>query len=76
MKKFFLTYSVFPLIITSILSGGITGKINGYVTNQNGEPLPGANIILEGTNRGAAADQSGYYVILNIFAPNFPSWTE
>jgi hypothetical protein len=66
VKKFFLTYSVFPLIITSILSGGITGKINGYVTNQNGEPLPGANIILEGTNRGAAADQSGYYVILNI----------
>jgi hypothetical protein len=44
-----------------------TGKIAGQVTgNDTGEPLAGANIVLEGTGMGAAADESGYFVILNV----------
>lgn len=44
-----------------------TGKIAGVVKDaQTGEPIIGANIILEGTQKGAATDPDGYYVILNI----------
>ena len=74
MKKVLLTLTIFFLFISSVLYGGITGKINGHIKNQNGMPLPGANIILEGTNRGAAADKNGYYLILNV-APGSYSLT-
>ncbi|PID59440.1 MAG: hypothetical protein CR986_06095 [Ignavibacteriae bacterium] len=44
-----------------------TGKISGKITDAStGEPIIGANVIVEGTNLGAAADIDGYYVILNI----------
>ena len=44
-----------------------TGKIAGQVIDKNtGEPLPGANIIIEGTVRGAAADNDGNFFIINI----------
>jgi len=54
---------------------GNTGKITGRVIDkQTGEPLIGANIIIEGTKSGAAADVKGYYVILNL-PPNVYSVT-
>jgi outer membrane receptor protein involved in Fe transport len=46
---------------------GTTGKISGVVTDKdNGEPLPGANIIIEGTTMGAASDLKGQYIIINV----------
>jgi len=46
---------------------GTTGKIAGRVTDaKTGEPLPGANIIIEGTLRGTASDVDGFFVILNV----------
>ncbi len=36
--------------------------ISGYVVDQNG-PLPGANIIVKGTNRGVQTDLDGYFEI-------------
>ena len=40
-----------------------TGKIVGQVVgNDTGEPLAGANIVLQGTGMGAAADLEGYFV--------------
>jgi outer membrane receptor protein involved in Fe transport len=46
---------------------GNTGKIAGVVKDgQTGEPLVGANVIIEGTTQGAATNIDGYYVILNI----------
>ncbi len=46
---------------------GTTGKIAGTVTDaETGEPLPGVNVFLEGTNFGAATNSAGYYVILNV----------
>lgn len=63
MKKIFLLFLCFPFI----LFGGVTGKITGVVKDsQTGEPLIGANILIEGTNLGAATDLNGNYVILNI----------
>lgn len=41
------------------------GIITGEVTdNKTGNPLPGANVIIEGTSIGAATDMDGKYVIL------------
>lgn len=44
-------------------SGDISGLVIDAVTKQ---PLIGANIILIGTNFGAATDVNGRYVIKNI----------
>jgi outer membrane cobalamin receptor len=44
-----------------------TGKIVGRVVDQqNGQPLPGANVLVEGTTRGAAADTKGNFFIINL----------
>lgn len=55
------------LIVTGTVYPGTTGKIAGEVRDvQTGEALSGANIIIEGTHWGTAADLNGDYVILNI----------
>ncbi|MCK4271286.1 carboxypeptidase-like regulatory domain-containing protein, partial [bacterium] len=46
---------------------GTTGKIAGTVTDAaNGRPLPGVNILVEGTTLGASTDLNGRYFILNV----------
>ena len=46
---------------------GTTGKLVGRVTSKvSGEPLIGANVIVEGTGIGTATDTEGRYVILQI----------
>jgi len=48
------------------------GKIQGQILDKNtNEPLPGVNIILEGTYHGAATDFDGYYVIEGITSGNY-----
>jgi len=44
----------------------VTGKIAGQVVDNNGNPLPGANVVIEGTQRGSAADAEGNYFILGV----------
>lgn len=62
MKKLLLL-----LLIPALLFAGTTGKLSGIIKDsQTGEPLIGANIILEGTDFGAATNTKGEYVILNI----------
>ena len=46
---------------------GTTGKLSGSVTNkETGEPLIGANVMVEGTVLGAATDIEGNYFILQV----------
>lgn len=55
------------LFLFSTIHAGTTGKISGRVTDvSSGDPLIGANVIIEGTSLGAATDADGYYSILNI----------
>ncbi|HVO72797.1 MAG TPA: carboxypeptidase-like regulatory domain-containing protein [Ignavibacteriaceae bacterium] len=55
------------LLINISMFAGVTGKLSGTIRDsQNGEPLVGANILIEGTGVGAASDINGNYVILNI----------
>lgn len=62
----FLTLAV-SMFFSTILFAGVTGKVAGVVKDKDsGETLPGANVIVEGTNRGAAADANGNYLILNL----------
>jgi len=63
MKKVFLIF----LVLTINTFAGVTGKLAGVIKDSDtGEPLVGANILLEGTNFGAATNIDGEYVILNI----------
>jgi len=55
------------LSLPALLLAGTTGKIAGRVTDAgSGEPLASVNILLEGTNRGAASDLDGIYYIINL----------
>jgi outer membrane receptor for ferrienterochelin and colicin len=63
MKKVFFIL----IIVGSNLFAGITGKLVGTVKDaQTKEPLVRANVLLVGTNLGAATDANGKFVILNI----------
>ena len=45
----------------------MAGKIAGRIVHaDSGEPLPGAAIRIEGTTLGDAADNDGYYAIINV----------
>src|SRR5437773_671885 len=54
----------FPL--WSSLMAEPVGKIQGKVLDQAGNPIPFANVMVQGTNIGAAADANGNYVVLNV----------
>lgn len=62
-KKIILVLFLIPAIAFSQSSGKIAGVVNDQST---GEPLPGVNVILEGTTQGSSSDIDGYYVILNV----------
>jgi len=68
MKKRWFMFVL--VIIAGVHSGAIaqtTGKIAGTVTDEEtGDPLPGVNILLEGTSLGAATDADGEYYIINV----------
>jgi len=67
MRKFFLLLLTFTAFGVVGLFGGTTGKLVGKITDGNsGEPIPGVNVILEGTMMGAATDLEGDYIVLNI----------
>ncbi|GAB4338191.1 MAG: TonB-dependent receptor [Calditrichia bacterium] len=55
------------LLLPGSLLAGTTGKIAGRVIDAStGEPLPGANIYVEGYPFGAATDIDGFFFIVNI----------
>jgi len=65
MKEIEKLVLIISLIIFSSVSaqssrGGITGKVVDKISK---EPLPGVNVIIVGTNIGAATDLKGEYII-------------
>ncbi len=53
--------------VSSSLWGSTIGKVVGQVVDgATNEPLPGVNVLLEGTTVGAATDNQGRYFILNV----------
>ena len=62
-------YKILPVIavlLTVLIQAGTDGTIRGKVTDLDGVPLAGANIVLPDIGNGAAADMEGNYIILNI----------
>lgn len=69
-KNLLVLFTLFLIIsatnFAAVMEFATTGKIAGRVTDATGEALPFVNIIVMGTNYGAASDIDGYYSILNI----------
>ena len=61
---------VFSLVMSFALSQ-TTGKLRGVVSSADGQPLVGANVIVDGTTKGAATDADGKYTILNVEAGTY-----
>ena len=51
---------------TLIFAQSTTAKLAGVVTDSDGNALVGANVVVEGTNLGAATDELGRYYILDV----------
>jgi hypothetical protein len=61
------TVIVFIVVFTAEFLFGAGGKISGKVTDAaTGDPIPGANVLIEGTTMGSATNLEGEYFILNI----------
>ncbi|MDA3884581.1 MAG: TonB-dependent receptor [Candidatus Delongbacteria bacterium] len=58
-------------LFSSMLFSGTTGKIKGIATDENGEPLEGANIMVVGKTWGAETDEDGYYYIIGVRAGTY-----
>lgn len=41
-------------------------QVRGFVTDEKGEPLPGASIRIKGVNQGALSDQNGAFTLANV----------
>ena len=55
------------LVLIPSLFAATTGKITGTVTDaESGEPLPGVNVVIQGSTMGAATNLNGVYTILNV----------
>jgi len=69
-KLRFLNLSVILLVLLACTSEKIfaqNGKITGKVTDfSTGEPLPGASILIQGTQRGTLSDIEGNYQLLQV----------
>jgi outer membrane receptor protein involved in Fe transport len=55
------------MLLLPLLVFAQDGKLRGVVSDrESGEPLIGANVVLEGTNLGASTDINGEYIILSV----------
>ncbi|HEX9615338.1 MAG TPA: carboxypeptidase-like regulatory domain-containing protein, partial [Bacteroidota bacterium] len=67
MKLRSLRSLIIVCAVPLLVYAGSTGKIAGRVIDvKTKDPLPGANVIVEGTSLGSASDADGRYVILNV----------
>ena len=69
-RLLFIFLSMF--LITSFILADTTGKIAGVVSDKKtGEKLPGVNIVILGTDMGAASNVNGEYFIINVPPGNY-----
>lgn len=67
LKKVVLSFLFLQFLLVSNTFSATTGKIVGRVVDKDtGEPLIAANIVVKDAGLGAATDEDGYYVILNV----------
>ena len=65
--RYWISIFICLLLTIQFAFSGTTGKLSGKVTSkETGEPLIGANVMIDGTLLGAATDQDGNYFILQV----------
>jgi outer membrane receptor protein involved in Fe transport len=72
----FIATPLYLLIIVLFLPTALlaedAGRLTGIVSDaSNGQPLPGAHVIIVGTNRGASTDLDGKYSIIGLPAGEY-----
>ena len=63
-KMLFIFAAISICTVTVFAQGGV--QISGMITDNTGEPLPGATVNVKGTNVGTIADSNGKYSINNV----------
>lgn len=53
----------FPLLIEDLVVGEMLAPISGTVSDTQGNPIPGVNILVKGTTLGTSTDRDGKYTI-------------
>ncbi len=48
-------------VTNTIMATNTPGYVSGRVTNEKGEPVPGASVIVKGTRTGTVTDNNGFY---------------
>ena len=66
-----LKYFILIIITASNLYSGTSGKIAGNISDQNGNPLIGCNVIVDQLGLGASTDLEGNYYIVNVPAGQY-----
>ncbi len=66
MNYRYLTLFIVAILFTSAAAFAQTGKITGTVVDQNDEPLPGVNVIIDGSTIGTVTNVDGIFFILNV----------
>ncbi len=64
-SRYIILFSL-ALLFSSVSSFAQTGKITGVVVDENNDPLPGVNVIVEGSTIGSVTDIDGVFFILNV----------
>ena len=68
IRLFLLTLVLSLPLVVKAQTGNLAGMVNDATS---GEALAGANVVIEGTNLGAAADAGGSYLIENLPAGTY-----
>jgi len=66
MQRRILFLLFVAMLISTSLFAGTTGKLAGKVTDEDGDAVPFANIVLEGTQIGDQTKANGTFMIINI----------
>ena len=71
MKRILLTLAALMITAPMVLSAQTRGTLRGQVMDSDGQGIPGATVIVDGTSRGDAADVDGNYTIGGLDARTY-----
>ena len=61
LKK--IALALIPLLGFAVMATAQNKQISGKVTDANGDPIPGASVLIKGTTTGTATNLDGTYSI-------------
>lgn len=66
MKSIVFIVLAFILFFPSSIIYAQSGSIEGVVTNEDGEPLPGVSVLIQGSNKGRSTNANGTFLFENM----------